>query len=391
MNRMANYISKNLNSSLNKMACCLAVLLLTNSGVAYSYRNHNNLGAKAMGMGGAFIAVADDPTTIYWNPAGLTQSEEMKIAIAGEISNGEGYFLGKFLYETSHYFPSFIGITSKTGNLFWGVAEYIPYDYYARIKDLEGTTIENPESEGKYDLIDVTRFYTTALSFAYKITKNISIGLNTNYLLQRRWFTYEYKEKEDEKFLIQKANGIGGTVGIIYTINEKFNLGITLNGGYIKGERPGMKPDTSEEGWPQDLPLYSSDMPIEETLPLFVALSIAINTSPQSLLSCDLNFTQWSKVKSKVGEDLEDIDFRDVFQFRTGFEYHLKENLDLRTGLYIDPSPFQTRFDQVFLTGGIGYRFRYFNFDLALMDSRLILSEDEKETVLILSIVYERK
>ncbi|HYW68302.1 MAG TPA: hypothetical protein VE960_01750, partial [bacterium] len=29
------------------------------------------LGARAMGMGGAFVAVADDVTALHWNPAGL--------------------------------------------------------------------------------------------------------------------------------------------------------------------------------------------------------------------------------------------------------------------------------------------------------------------------------
>jgi len=28
-------------------------------------------GARAMGMGGAFIALADDGTSVHWNPAGL--------------------------------------------------------------------------------------------------------------------------------------------------------------------------------------------------------------------------------------------------------------------------------------------------------------------------------
>ena len=29
------------------------------------------VGARAIGMGGAFVAVADDATAIYWNPAGI--------------------------------------------------------------------------------------------------------------------------------------------------------------------------------------------------------------------------------------------------------------------------------------------------------------------------------
>src|SRR5438552_15283744 len=31
----------------------------------------DQLGERAQGMGGAFVAVADDASAIYWNPAGL--------------------------------------------------------------------------------------------------------------------------------------------------------------------------------------------------------------------------------------------------------------------------------------------------------------------------------
>jgi hypothetical protein len=34
--------------------------------------NFNNPGARALGMGGAFVAVADDATAVVANPAGLT-------------------------------------------------------------------------------------------------------------------------------------------------------------------------------------------------------------------------------------------------------------------------------------------------------------------------------
>jgi long-chain fatty acid transport protein len=36
--------------------------------------NLDGVGSKAIGMGGAFIGLADDPSAVFWNPAGLTQT-----------------------------------------------------------------------------------------------------------------------------------------------------------------------------------------------------------------------------------------------------------------------------------------------------------------------------
>jgi len=33
------------------------------------------VGSRALGMGGAFVAVADDPTAVFWNPAGLASGQ----------------------------------------------------------------------------------------------------------------------------------------------------------------------------------------------------------------------------------------------------------------------------------------------------------------------------
>ena len=44
-------------------------------------------GARAIGMSGAFIAVADDATSASWNPAGLIQLVESEISIVGQFSH----------------------------------------------------------------------------------------------------------------------------------------------------------------------------------------------------------------------------------------------------------------------------------------------------------------
>ena len=40
-------------------------------------------GARAVGMGGAFIAIADDATAASWNPGGLIQLETPELSIVG--------------------------------------------------------------------------------------------------------------------------------------------------------------------------------------------------------------------------------------------------------------------------------------------------------------------
>lgn len=39
------------------------------------------VGARAMGMGSAYVALADDPTAVYWNPAGLANAEGTQLLV----------------------------------------------------------------------------------------------------------------------------------------------------------------------------------------------------------------------------------------------------------------------------------------------------------------------
>ena len=44
-------------------------------------------GARAFGMGGAFIAIADDATAASWNPGGLGQLEKPELSVVMRIQN----------------------------------------------------------------------------------------------------------------------------------------------------------------------------------------------------------------------------------------------------------------------------------------------------------------
>jgi len=59
--------------------------------------NITGAGARAAGMGGAFIGVADDATAIVWNPAGLTQLYRSEVSLVAR------YIADNYKYESTNY------------------------------------------------------------------------------------------------------------------------------------------------------------------------------------------------------------------------------------------------------------------------------------------------
>ena len=75
-----------------KMVSVLLVLLFTASTSFAAGFRLPEAGAKAMGMGFAFTAQADDPSAIYFNPAGLTQlkGQNVMLGVTYVQENGGG-------------------------------------------------------------------------------------------------------------------------------------------------------------------------------------------------------------------------------------------------------------------------------------------------------------
>ena len=65
------------------------------------------VGLRALSMGGAFVGVADDATSVYWNPAGLPTG-----AIVGATIGGDRFQVG------NPEFPPQAGARRQAGNLF---------------------------------------------------------------------------------------------------------------------------------------------------------------------------------------------------------------------------------------------------------------------------------
>jgi long-subunit fatty acid transport protein len=62
----------------------------------------NGAGARALGMGGAFAAVADDASAVYWNPAGLSGLEKRQLMLMHSEQFGDliEYNFGSYVNPT---------------------------------------------------------------------------------------------------------------------------------------------------------------------------------------------------------------------------------------------------------------------------------------------------
>lgn len=122
------------------------------------------VGARATGMGEAFCAVADDPTAMYWNPAGLSLIEGKQLT-----------YIHNFWFEDIT--TGFLGYAHPFKDFSLGVG----IDYLT-MGEVEETTELQPRGTGKkFRVEDDT---AGIISYARRMGGNLSLGMNVKYVQQ---------------------------------------------------------------------------------------------------------------------------------------------------------------------------------------------------------------
>lgn len=120
------------------------------------------IGGRATAMGDAFIAVADDASALYWNPAGLVQSDENQIIFSHNqwVADIQHHFAGISYHLSSN---DVIGLSFLT----------------LHTDDMEVTTEVMPFGTGNYfSYGDIA----ISLTYSRKMTENFSFGATIRYL-----------------------------------------------------------------------------------------------------------------------------------------------------------------------------------------------------------------
>lgn len=133
------------------------------SGISTAQFLKIGVGSRATGMGDAFVAVANDASALYWNPAGIIQSDENSQII---FSHNE------WLVDIKHDFAG--GFYKLSANDAVGVSVTALH-----MKDMPVTTETMPRGTGEYFTFgDVA----VAVSYSRKMTEQFSFGASVRYM-----------------------------------------------------------------------------------------------------------------------------------------------------------------------------------------------------------------
>jgi hypothetical protein len=250
------------------------------------------VGASAVGMGSAFVSLANDATSQYWNPAGsawLARSEVL--AMHTNWIAGTRFDYASFILPLEDFGTLGVNFTSLN------------------MDDMKVTTVEKPEGTGEYfsagDL-------AVGVSFAHRLTDRFTIGFNAKYIQQTIWH--------------ERANAFALDVGTIFrtdligglTIGATLsNFGTPMRLSGRDARQFGML-DPTKQGTnaaiPQDIEMDSWDLPL-----LF---QIGVSTTPlktdnyRITLAADALHPNDNYESVDVGAEFA---FRDVVFLRGGY------------------------------------------------------------------------
>lgn len=124
-------------------------------------------GSAALGMGGAFVSIADDPSAMYWNPAGIADLPGIQLVF------DHSYWIADLNYE-------FFGATINAGSFGTLGLNLIA----SNSGDMKVTTVAQQDGTGEvFSTTDVA----VGVTYAVKLTDDFSIGINPKVVYQKIW------------------------------------------------------------------------------------------------------------------------------------------------------------------------------------------------------------
>lgn len=342
----------------------LASTALHASGFAFT-----DQGAKAAGMAGAFVAQANDPSAIVYNPGGLALLEKKKSLSAGMAVSAFNESLYQGLppglgagatgqQETAPAIPPHAYMTLPFGRrMVAGVGLYSPFRMRTEWADPGAFVARHLATKSQIEAWDL------APTIGFQVSPSLGVGLGAIYrssevsVSRRIAGEATVEGVPDIASLDMKTDmepGYGWTAGVLLK-RKRFSFGLSYRSAIATDYLGVGRLTQVATGDPQYDELVRATLPIGQDLPLSSSLEypdqasvgLAWNLSKSLLVEMDVNRTGWSSVQDlalrfPVSSWLDTayrLDFEDAMAYRLGATWRLPTGPKLRFGYAFDETP----------------------------------------------------
>lgn len=378
--------------------------------------NEEGFGTRALAMGGAYTALANDYAGIYWNPAGLGSID--KTVIHAELSHlqfsNDALYMGNLTSNNQGFtklkslgfvmpLPTSQGSFVIAGG-FNRVLDYDDHLYFEGFGDVSndiGFEIEDdngdiyfyPFDQGVYRQEEVRSegsLRQWSLGGALALSPNFTIGLTTSLVYGKEEYNFGFSQFDDDdlyyeypgdfdeytvnQYLLSDYYALNLKLGGMVDLNNMLRVGgvITFPSTYYVEETHSFSDNLYFDDGTDDPTEDSGNWDYRVKTPFIFDAGIAF-TNKLITLSASARYRDWSQTRFEVSEyELDDQNYRSiisennylardydqVLEYRLGGEVTLPGlNTKLRAGYTLIPSSLRdSNADRITYSAGISFK-----------------------------------
>lgn len=375
-------------------------------------------GARALGMGGAFIAVADDATAASWNPGGLIQLKKPEISVVGnwfyrtednEFGDDPQTSRSESVSEEDiNYLSMAYPFTLFNRNMIVSLNYQHLYDFTRERKF--PFRIVTPLEAGNTSIVDANQHYRekgslSALGLAYciQIIPQLSFGFTLN-LWDDDISNNEWEENyhatglqtmktasgsvmferpfQYDRMVKYSLSGFNANVGILWRATDKLTIGLVFKSPFtadLKYKSVGKIIRNVGENQSIDITQEKENQKLD--MPMSYGVGVSYRFSDKLTIAADIYRTEWQdfvlmdadgkETDPITGKSIHESDIDPTYQVRLGAEYLFINRkpryvIPLRAGVFYDPAPAEGSPDDYYgFSLGSGIAIGRYVFDIA--------------------------